>query len=300
MIEALVCSGAGPNGLLQIGVIMEYERQGLFNRKNLNLVYGVSAGAIIGMMILLDIPLKVVIDYVVQRPWNKFTKIDFFDTNERGGVLECQKIKDMFSPLLLAYDVPLEITFAQLWERSKIDFHVFCTQIDTFKQVDFNHENSPHMPITAAVIMSCAVPPIFTTGSYDGVTYIDGGLTNNFPLADLLQHPSKPDPNNVLCVSMTGPKECFKNGSPLIDLMAYIMSQAFLKISEFHINHNTAKAKCKHYIYHDAASMFSKTLWEKFIYSAEERKRMVEFGCELGRIHLDKVNEGSIKEVSEA
>jgi predicted acylesterase/phospholipase RssA len=141
-------------------------------------------------------------------------------------------------------------------------------------------------------MLSCAVPPIFTPGSYEGVTYIDGGMANNFPLVNLLQHPSNPDPNTVLSISMTGPIAPYKNGSPLTDLMLYIMSQGFLKISEFHDNHNTGSTKCKHYVFYDAPSIMSKALWEKFIYNPNERKLLYEKGCELGRLHLEKLKQG--------
>ena len=131
MIKHLVCSGSGPHGLSQLGIIVEYERQGLLDLSKLEKVYGCSAGSLLGIVLLLNIPLDAVIEYIINRPWNKFMKVELLEMNDRGGVIHCEKIKDMLIPLLLAYDVPLDITIKQAHDRchSNIELHIFSTNL---------------------------------------------------------------------------------------------------------------------------------------------------------------------------
>ena len=289
MIHHLVISGAGPNGISQLAVIQEYERQGVLNLDALDKVYGCSAGAIIGMLLLLKIPLDATVEYIIKRPWNKFAKLDFFDMNERGGIMDCEKIRQMCVPLFLANDIPLDITFLQARERSSVELHIFSTNLETFKRVDFNIDTFPNMPLLTAVMLSSAVPPVFSMGSYEGVPYADGGLSDNFPLVSLLEHPSKPDPSEVLCIHMTGPIPVYKAGAPLMDLMAYIVTNAIMQMSNFHVNHTMGQKTCPHYIYHESQSIWSKTLWEQFLYCEDERKSLHEMGLEIAKVHLAKL-----------
>lgn len=289
MIRHIVCSGSGPNGISQVAIIMEYERRGLFRREGLDSFFGCSAGAIIGLYLLLNIPLDAAIEYVLKRPWNKFAKLDFFEMNERGGLLECSKIKDMMIPLFHANDIPLDITFAQAREKSTIDLHVFSTNLETFERVDFNFETHPNMPVLTAVMLSCAIPPVFCIGSYEGVGYADGGLSDNFPLTSLLNHKCKPDPATILCINMTGPLPSFNMRATLTEMMLYILNRGVLKVSEFYLNHEAGAKLCEHYICHESTSILSKSLWENFLYSEDQRHALFEKGTELARVHFEKL-----------
>ena len=140
-----------------------------------------------------------------------------------------------------------------------------------------------------AIMLSSSVPMIFSAGSYEGVPYVDGGLSNNFPLVSLLEHPSNPDPSTVLCIHMTGPVPNYKIGAPLIEMMTYIVVNAIMQMSNFNANHTMGKKTCEHYVFSDSKSVWSKTLWDQFLYSEDERRLLHERGLELARAHLSKV-----------
>jgi predicted acylesterase/phospholipase RssA len=289
MIEHLVFSGSGPNGLIQLGILTEYEKQGLLQYDKIDKIYGASAGALIGLLCVFSIPISETVEYLVKRPWAKFTKIDFFDLNEKGGIIECEKVKELMQPLLMAYDVPLNVTFEDVKKHSNIDLHVFATNMESLDSIDFNVHTHPKMSVMTAIMHSCSVPPIFTVGMYEGIAYADGGMSDNFPLAALLQHPSKPDPSTVLCINMTGPLPMYKPNLSLIDLMTYIAQKSLLKITSFEYNHNMAKELCKHYVFCNSRSVISKELWEKFLYSEEDRKTLYEIGVEVAKEHLSSL-----------
>ena len=287
MIEHIVLSGAGPNGLIQLGIVQEYIAQGLVDPTKLKKVYGCSAGAMIGALVALHVPLDAVAEYMVKRPWNKFAKLDFLEMNERGGLIECCKIKEMADPLLLAYDIPLDITFRQAWERSNIELHVFATNMTTFDSTDFNVHTFPDMPVTLAVMLSSALPPVFTTGSYLGTTYFDGGFSDNFPLGALLNHASEPDATKVLSVNLVGNNYDFKEKSTLLEICMHMVLKTANKIAKHHYNHEIGTKRCPHYVPVVAEDIFSKGLWEKFLYSDVDREALYERGKTLALEHLE-------------
>ena len=288
MIEDIVLSGSGPNGLIQLGVVQEYITQGYVDPTKLKKVYGCSAGAMIGALLALQIPLDAVAEYMVKRPWNKFAKIDFLEMNERGGLIECEKIRIMAEPLFLAYDIPLDITFLQAKEISNIELHVFATDMQTFDSTDFNIHTFPNMPIVTAVMLSSALPPVFSTGTYLGLSYFDGGFSDNFPLGACLNHASEPDPTKVLSVNLVGTQQPIHENATLLEICMHIALQTANKIAKYHYNHDIGTKRCPHYIPVVAENIFSKGLWEKFLYSDVDRQALYERGKTLAQEHLEK------------
>ena len=299
MIEHLVCSGSGPNGIVQLGVLVEYERQGLLCFKNLKKVYGCSAGSMICLMLALNIPLTVTSEYICKRPWNKFVQLDFFDMNEKGGIIDCEKIKEMCIPLLNAYDIATDITIKEVHDKYGIDIHIFSTDISRLEQVDFNSQTFPNMPALTAVMLSSAVPPIFRIGIYEGVAYIDGGFSDNFPLSVLLNDESKPDPATILCINIVGPLPVFEAGSSLFTLLIYILTKISFKMAKFELNHEMAQKLCKHYVKPTCLSLWSKELWEHFLYSQVEREVLFNHGIKSGKLHIKNVTESVTESVTE-
>ncbi len=62
----------------------------------------------------------------------------------------------------------------------KIYISAFC--MHTSETVYFSKETHPDMNVIDAVCMSMAVPCIFACGKYEGQTYVDGGMKEEFPL----------------------------------------------------------------------------------------------------------------------
>ena len=63
----------------------------------------------------------------------------------------------------------------------KIYISAFC--MNTSETVYFSKDTHPDMKVIDAVCMSMAVPFIFACGKYNGETYVDGGMKEEYPLA---------------------------------------------------------------------------------------------------------------------
>ena len=292
MIHHLCLSGAGPNGLIQLGAILEYEKQGLLDPAKIETIYACSAGALIGVMVALRISLEAARDYLVSRPWYKFVKLDLLDIGSQGGLIDSSKIKEMMVPLLLANDIPLGITFQDVKSLYNIDLHIFTTDLETFLSVDMNAATFPDMPIVTAAMLSSVIPPLFSVGEYNGVNYIDGGFSNNFPLTEMLQ--TKPDiiSNEVLSLNMLCTSATYNNIDNLFDKFTYVLFKMLMAVSKYDVNHHTG-TQCDHYISFESHSVLSKEIWEIFLYSEPKRALLVERGVDLAKEHLTRWKAGN-------
>ena len=85
-------------------------------------------------------------------------------------------------------------TFSEL--EMKIYISAFC--LNTSETVYFSRDNYPNMKVIDAVCMSMAVPFIFSCGTHDGMTYIDGGTKEQYPLVPFLDK----KPHDVTCIKI--------------------------------------------------------------------------------------------------
>lgn len=74
-IKHLVISGGGPSGLQTISAIQELEENNFLDTKNIESIYGTSAGAIIAVIIALKYDWETINDYIIKRPWKDVFQI---------------------------------------------------------------------------------------------------------------------------------------------------------------------------------------------------------------------------------
>jgi hypothetical protein len=75
-----------------------------------------------------------------------------------------------------------DITFIELYEKYNKNFIVIGTNFSNGNEEAFNHINTPNMSIITAVRISISIPLIFTPVLYNNNYYVDGALTNIFPI----------------------------------------------------------------------------------------------------------------------
>lgn len=189
MIKHIVLSGGGPNNIIQLGCIKELYESKIINRDEIVSIYATSAGAILGLTILLKYDINVVCDYFIKRPWNKvfnFNPKDLVEIIENNGYMDRTFIEEMLDTFITAKDHSKEISLIELYNKYKIRFNIYTIKLDTFDKLVLNHENYPSMPVKTAILMSCALPPMFKPVLYNGSYYIDGGIICNYPIVDCI------------------------------------------------------------------------------------------------------------------
>ena len=182
MIQHIVLSGAGSDGLIQLGMLEQLITSEILCIENIKSIYGTSAGSIIGILLCLKVPLQEITDYFIQRPWDKWFKPDVFQFIESKGFVNSDCFQELLKPFFNAYDVNISITLQELYEQSGIDFHIFTTAVTHMKSIDLNHIDFPDLSAVQAICMSSSIPILFTPIQYKEEYYIDGGVLNHCPL----------------------------------------------------------------------------------------------------------------------
>jgi predicted acylesterase/phospholipase RssA len=185
-IKHLVISGGGHSIFRTIGALNWLEQREYWRVCDIESIYGTSAGAIFGAIICLQFEHSIVENYLLNRPWHEaFTiKVDqLISAYANKGVFDHTAMEIIFKPLLSAKDLPLSLTMKELYEFSNIELHMFSLEVNAFKTVDISHKTHPDLPLLSALVMTSAIPGIFSPFCDDnGHCFVDGGVTSNYPL----------------------------------------------------------------------------------------------------------------------
>ena len=185
-IKHLVISGGGHSIFRTIGAMNWLEQQGYWRTSDIESIFATSAGAVVGAIICLQFEHSVVENYMLNRPWHEafHVKVDqLISAYTNKGIFDYTAMEIIFKPLLSAKDLSLTLTMKDLYEFSNIELHVFSLEINAFEIVDVSYKTHPDLPLLSALIMTSAIPGIFSPfcdGS--GHCFIDGGVSANYPL----------------------------------------------------------------------------------------------------------------------
>lgn len=185
LIKHLVISGGGPSLLQTLGVLQQLEEEHFLDLKNIETIYGTSAGAIVGILIALRYDWETIRDYVIKRPWHEVFSIkinNILEAYSKKGLFDEKTVLKCFKPLLSGKDIPLDITLKDFYEYSKIELHFFTFDVNSFDTCDISYLTHPLLSLMTAVQMTCALPILMTPVCEDGKCYVDGGVTTNYPL----------------------------------------------------------------------------------------------------------------------
>jgi predicted acylesterase/phospholipase RssA len=234
-IKHIVISGGGVSIFTSYGVLKESHQSGFWKLENIQTIYGTSAGAILGFIILLGFDWKVLDDYFILRPWQNVFKIDvltIMNSFQKRGILDIRAIEGIIDPLLLAKDMETTITLKELYEKTGIEFHVFTSEMENFCGLDVSYKTHPHWKISEAIYSSCCLPCLFSPFMKEGKTYIDGGMFSNYPTHPCYQSGAKKEEIFGLCNTVKDPFEkTLTNESTLFDFIMDLLFRMFYKIS---------------------------------------------------------------------
>lgn len=193
-IKHLIFSGGGPSIFRTFGSFYHLEDAGFVSMKNIQTIFGTSAGAIFGAILCLGFDKETITNYLINRPWHEAFPVkvsQIMDIYSKKGLYDHKAAETIFKPLLCAKDLPLTITMKELYEYSNIELHMYSLELNSFKIEDISYKTHPDLPLLHAVIMSSTVPTIFIPFCVDGKCYIDGGVLANYPLSYCLEQGHK-------------------------------------------------------------------------------------------------------------
>jgi NTE family protein len=174
---AFVLSGGASLGAIQVGMIRALYERGVTP----DVIVGTSVGALNGAFIASRPPIPGTAEELAE-VWRDLGRGQVFPLNPLTGFLGFFGARDH----LISQDgvrklIEDHIEFTQL-EEAPIPFHVIATDLLTGRELRLSHGDS-----FEAVLASAAIPGVFAPVEWEGRKLIDGGVSNNAPIADAIE-----------------------------------------------------------------------------------------------------------------
>jgi len=185
-IEHIVISGGGPVGLSQFGSYKFLIDNNYIEQSKIKSIYATSVGCFIAIMIALNMNLNDMKEYIIERPWEKTFEVKpstaIYNIINYKGIFNNDFFKTIIEPVLSSKKIDLNITFDEFYKLTNIDIHFITSEVNSLSSENLCYKNNPELKIIDALHMSCSIPLLITPYNSDNKYYIDGGLTNNYPL----------------------------------------------------------------------------------------------------------------------
>lgn len=230
IIKNLVISGGGHSVMTFYGILKHANISEFYKYENIESIYGTSAGALIGLIVTLNIEWDVLDKYFIERPWEKVFYLNIqqvFSMFDNMGIFSKKQIVEVLKPLLLSKDLSIDVTMEELYQLTHIDLHVYGTELNDSKKVDFSHTSHPNWKIIDVVYISCAIPFIFRPIFHENSCYIDGCVTNDFPIQDCLE---VCDTDETFCIKKDlNSNYVVRENTPFVNYMNTLIQKLLIK-----------------------------------------------------------------------
>lgn len=182
--DTLILSGGSIKGIALLGVFKYIFDNKIILRKELKHIISASAGALLALVILLDINIKVFYKILKQMDVDVIDKENFGIENFINDFGFCENIvtqkyvKSIIKNILHRDN----ITLKELYDISKIKYTVKVANI-TRNDVEYiNYLNYPDIDLITLLTMATCVPLIFKPILYNNCLYNDGATGGGLPI----------------------------------------------------------------------------------------------------------------------
>ena len=183
-ISHLVFSGGAMRGFLYIGIIRYLYIEGMC--QSIKHVAGTSVGSIFALAFALKIPIEYLEEKFKELTNDKekmfIDKCNLINIFYKNGLEDSTiYIQCLIDYLKNTYNLD-DISFIDLSKKTGINLYVSCTSVNDNENRIFSIDNSPNVSIFKAVSASISIPFLFKPVKINDEFFIDGGITNNFPI----------------------------------------------------------------------------------------------------------------------
>lgn len=222
---ALVLSGGGAKGAAHIGVLKALEKY----KVPVDYIVGTSVGSIVGAMYSVGYTPEQIEDVVLN--------LDFMDLFSNTEDRTLKNIADRITyterPFKITIDKNNEIHFPKGFVDGEYIYLEFKKIFDKAQGIkDFNKLPIPYRAVTTdlntgkevvldngdlakAALMSMAIPSVIVPVENNGGYYVDGGVTDNFPIVEALKEKA----DIIIAVDITADSEVITDKSNVISVV---------------------------------------------------------------------------------
>jgi predicted acylesterase/phospholipase RssA len=193
MYKKIILSGGGVKGIAFIGAIKALEQKKLISE--LNTLVGVSVGSIISLVLVLGYTSSEMSMILKNMPLVFHDDISILNIFSTYGVNNAQSLTHFIKQMFTYKNIDPDITFFDLFNITNKDFIVVVTNLSKYRTEYLSYKTAPDLKVIDAIRMSINIPLYFDAIKYNNDYYIDGGVTDNYPVNPL-----------------------FSNGEPMLDI----------------------------------------------------------------------------------
>ncbi len=181
VLKNLVISGGGINGIGFIGIIRFLSENNLL--KDISHYVGTSAGSIIGYLLSIGYNHMEIFEFCKYFNFSKIVNVNLDNFLEKYGFADSSKLYYILKRLTEAKNLSPNITFKQHNEITNKKLTIVGTCLNDYKSHFLNYEKTPDMEILTAIRISSTIPLIFMPTVYENKLWLDGGMTENYPIS---------------------------------------------------------------------------------------------------------------------
>lgn len=176
MVKVLVLSAGGIKGISILGAL-----------KDLNLDYsqihtfiGTSVGCIINYLLILKYSPHDILQYSDLLSYS-INDMDIKNVFNNYGLLSFDRVYNLLQELtLLKYDyIP---SLSEFYEMTNKEFICTTYNLTKHETVYLSHHTHPDLNVLDSIKMTCNIPIVFEKIKYDDCLYIDGAVSDFFPI----------------------------------------------------------------------------------------------------------------------
>lgn len=237
--NTLCLSSGGIRGFYLLGAIKYLVDKKIIDMNNINTFIGTSIGSIISLLLSIGHSIDTLINIFYTMDFSKLDiELNFDNIFENYGIDNATKIITVIQTLLYDKINLYDISFKNLFEKTKKEIKIISVNYSKQKEVLFSYKTSPNMSVILAIRMSISIPFIFNPVKYKGDLYIDGAILNHFGIEYC-----NLDSSIALCFNEDFEK-INKDVNNLFDFIMGIMSIVYKKVINKNLNHkNIIKLK---------------------------------------------------------
>lgn len=177
--KELILSSGGMKGCMMISCLEElHTYHPLYT---FDIITGCSVGSLIGTMIALDFNLEEMKEVFIDLDWNQFFDMKLTNFIEEYGFVDGIKIKNIFTAVFIQKNIPIDITFLQLYQKTGKILTFTTTNITLGKVEYHNIFTTPHLSVLFSLRLSINIPLLLKPIEYNQCYYIDGAVLDPYP-----------------------------------------------------------------------------------------------------------------------
>ena len=178
-LDELVIGSGGIFGVYMIGAIYELTKYHPLSK--FKYYTGCSIGAIICLLINIGYNIESIKKIILEIDFGMFQEIKFVNFINDCGLDNGDKMMNFLKALILNKNIPFDITFEELYEKTKKTLTFTVSNITKGIVEYHNHILTPNMSILLSLKMSTNVPILYYPILYNNQYYVDGALLDPYP-----------------------------------------------------------------------------------------------------------------------